>query len=407
MRKSFALIVTMVTAALLVIAFSVPVFGAGQEEAVPGVTDDEIFIGSTQALSGPVAAIGRPMAEGMQAVFAHVNNQGGIHGREIRIEIADDQFDPSSTTTLARRLVERDGVFAMVGSLGSPNVLAIMNYLNDNGVPFVYQGAGATELAVPPKEYVFPFQPNYLLEGNLMVQYMVEELGHERLGIIYRDADDGQNAYDSMMETIELYDNAEIVEAVSVETDATDFSTAIGRMQSADVDGIMTVVFAPQTQQLLEQAYEFGVDTTILLSYANADQTIIDGVGADIMDNVRTTAWVLADFEDPEFEPWKWYADYVGEEGAVPNAFGVAGMVAAELFTEAVRRAGRDLTREALVDALESMDGWDGYLALDVTYGAYDPDDNTSRLGKQSMYVMGVQDGQWYPVSDWIEYREP
>ncbi|MFP4644403.1 MAG: ABC transporter substrate-binding protein, partial [Spirochaetales bacterium] len=347
MRKTCILLMT----AVLVVAFAAPAFAEGQQEAVPGVSDDEILIGSTQALSGPVASIGTPLAEGMQAYFARVNEEGGIHGREVNLEVADDQFDPSSTTTLTRRLVERDGVFAIVGSLGSPNVLAVMDYLNDNGVPFVYQGGGATELAVPPKEYVFPFQPNYLLEGNLMVQYMVEELGYERLGVIYRDADDGQNAYDSMQETVELYDNAEIVEAVSVEADATDFSSAIGRMDSADVDGIMTVVFSPQTQQLLEQADEFGLDETILLSYANADQTIIDGVGADIMDNVQTTAWVLADFEDPDFEPWQWYADYVDEEGAVPNAYGVAGMVAAEIFTAAAERAGSDLTRDGLVEA--------------------------------------------------------
>lgn len=403
MRKTFIVLM----AAMLVIAFAVPVFGAGQQEGAPGVSEDEIFIGSTQALSGPVASIGTPLAEGMQAFFAHVNEQGGIHGREVNLEVADDQFDPSSTTTLTRRLVERDGVFAIVGSLGSPNVLAVMDYLNDNEVPFVYQGGGATELAVPPKEYVFPFQPNYLLEGNIMVQHMVEELGHERLGVIYRDADDGQNAYDSMMETVELYDDAEIVEAVSVEADATDFSTAIGRMQSADVDGIMTVVFAPQTQQLLEQADEFGVDQTILLSYANADQTIIDGVGADIMDNVETTAWVLADFDDPDFEPWQWYADYVDEDGAIPNAYGVAGMVAAEIFTEAAERVGPDLTRDGLVEALESMDGWSGQLALDVTYGDYDANDNTSRLGKQNMYIMDVQDGEWAQATDWIEYVEP
>lgn len=403
MRKTCILLMT----AVLVVAFAAPAFAEGQQEAVPGVSDDEILIGSTQALSGPVASIGTPLAEGMQAYFARVNEEGGIHGREVNLEVADDQFDPSSTTTLTRRLVERDGVFAIVGSLGSPNVLAVMDYLNDNGVPFVYQGGGATELAVPPKEYVFPFQPNYLLEGNLMVQYMVEELGYERLGVIYRDADDGQNAYDSMQETVELYDNAEIVEAVSVEADATDFSSAIGRMDSAEVDGIMTVVFSPQTQQLLEQADEFGLDETILLSYANADQTIIDGVGADIMDNVQTTAWVLADFEDPDFEPWQWYADYVDEEGAVPNAYGVAGMVAAEIFTEAAERAGSDLTRDGLVEALESMDNWNGRLALDVTYGDYDPDDNTSRLGKQSMYIMEVQDGEWTQSSDWIEYREP
>jgi len=385
-----------------------PVFGEGQQEGTPGVSEDEIFIGSTQALSGPVASIGTPLAEGMQAYFAHVNKEGGIHGRKVNLKVADDQFDPSSTTTLTRRMVERDGVFAMVGSLGSPNVLAVMDYLNDRGVPFVYQGGGATELAVPPKEYVFPFQPNYLLEGNLMVNYMVEELGHKRLGVLYRAAEDGQDAYDSMMETIEMYPDAEIVEAISVESGDTDFSTAISRFESANVDGVMTVLFRPQSDQFLEQAYEFGLtEPTKLLTYANADQTLIDALGAEVMENVQSMAWVLADFDNPDFPPWQWYADYVGEEGAVPNAYGVAGMVAAEIFTEAARRAGEDLTREALVDALESMNSWDGYLALGVTYNEHDPEDTTCRLGKQSMYVMEVQNGEWFPVSEWIEYKDP
>ncbi|MFP4206061.1 MAG: ABC transporter substrate-binding protein [Spirochaetaceae bacterium] len=399
---------TILMSAVLCLVMLAPAFGGGQQEGAPGVTEDEIRIGSTQALSGPVAAIGGPMAEGMEAYFAHVNAEGGIHGRQVNLKVADDQFDPSTTTALTRRLVERDGVFAMVGSLGSPNVLAVMDYLNDGGVPFVYQGGGATELAVPPKEYVFPFQPNYLLEGNLMVQYLVEELGHERLGVVYRAAEDGQNAYDSMMETIEMYDDAEIVEAISVEEGDTDFSTAISRFESADVDGIMTVLFRPQSDQFLDQAYEFGLtDPTFLLTYANADQTLIDQLGTDVMNNVRSMAWVLADFDDPDFPPWLWYADYVDEEGAVPNAYGVAGMVAAEIFTEAARRAGENLTRDALVEALESMDGWSGHLALDVTYGAYDTNDVTCRLGKQSMYVMEVQNGEWYPVSEWVEYKEP
>jgi branched-chain amino acid transport system substrate-binding protein len=296
----------------------------------------------------------------------------------------------------------------MVGSLGSPNALAVMDYLNERGVPFVYQGAGATELAVPPKEYVFPFQPNYLLEGNIMTTYMVENQGFERLGVIYRAAEDGQNAYESIKETVDMYDNAELVEAISVEEGETDFSTAISRFKNSDVDGVMMVLFRPQSDQFLDQAHEFGLtEPTILMTYANADQTLINALGNDVMKNVQSMAWVFADFENQEFPPWQWYKEYVDDPDAMPNAYAVAGMVAAEIFTEAAKRAGQDLTREALVEALESMDGWSGKLALDVTYGDYDPDDQTCRLGKQSMYVMKVQDGQWFPVTEWIQYKEP
>lgn len=400
--------IVFIMSAVLCLALLSPVFGEGQQEGTPGVSEDEILIGSTQALSGPVASIGKPLAKGMNAFFEHVNKEGGIHGRKINLNIADDQFDPSTTTTLTRRLVERDGVFAMVGSLGSPNCLAVMDYLNEQGVPFVYQGAGATELAVPPKEYVFPFQPNYLLEGNIMTTYMAEKLGHKRLGVIYRSAEDGQNAYESMKESVEMYDNAEIVEAISVDEGETDFSTAISRFKSANVDGVMTVLFRPQSDQFLDQAHEFGLtDPTILLSYANADQTLIKALGEEVMENVQTTAWVFADFEDQDFPPWQWYKEYVDDEDAMPNAYAVAGMVAAEVFTEAARRAGEDLTREGLVEALESMENWSGHLALDVTYGDFDPNDNTCRLGKQNMYVMEVKDGEWFPVTEWIEYKEP
>ncbi|POR03564.1 hypothetical protein AU468_05230 [Alkalispirochaeta sphaeroplastigenens] len=405
MRTKKSLFVCVVLSLVLL----APVFGGGQQEGVPGVTEDTIRVGSTMALSGPVAAIGGPMAEGLRAWIAHVNNAGGIHGRQIDLRIQDDQFNPANTASLTRRLVERDRVFAMVGSLGTPCVLAIMDYLNDRGVPFVYQGAGATQLAVPPKQYVFPFQPNYLLEGNVMATYMVEELGLTRLGMVYRNADDGQDAYNSARETIEkAYPNAKLVEAISVDPYSSDFSTAIRRLQAADVEGIMLVTFNPQTPAFLQQAYEFGLtDPVILGSYANADASVVAAAGPDAGEGFQVMAWVAADLTDPDFPPWKIYQDFVGRADAIPNAFAVAGMIAGELFTEGLERAGRDLTREALVEAMESMDNWQGQLVPGATYHPFgDGTDVTSRLGIQAMYVLEVQNGGLAPVSQWIQYRD-
>ncbi len=386
----------------------VPVFGEGQQEGTPGVSATEITIGTTAAVSGPVAAIGKPYVEGMQAFFAHINAEGGINGRQINLIVQDDQFNPANTSSLTRRLVERDGVFAMVGSLGTPCVLAIMDYLNGRGVPFIYQGAGATALAVPPKKYVFPFQPNYMLEGNVMVRYFVEEMGYDKLAIVYRNADDGQDSAAAAAAAAEYF-GVEIVESIAVDPTATDFSNAISRLQSSGAQGVMLVTFSNQTIGFMTQAYEFGLtDPTFLATYANADPSIINAVGADKMVGFQSMAWVFADLTDETYEPWVWYSDYVGKPGTIPNAFAVAGMIAAELFTEAVRRVGdAELTRDAVVAAMESMDGWNGYLALDVDYSAYDPSDVTCRLGKQSMYVLEVQeDGTFFPASEFISYQD-
>ncbi len=93
-------------------------------------------------------------------------------------------------------------------------------------------------------------------------------------------------------------------------------------------------------------------------------------------------------------------------EGEIPNAFAVAGMVAAELFVEALTLAGPDLTREALVEALEGFNDWNGQLGKGISYKAFDAGDNSCRLGKQSMYVLKVKGGVWERHADWLYYAD-
>ncbi len=130
-----------------------------------GITDTEIKIGTFQAMSGPVAVIGQSVANGMKAYFNYVNDNGGIYGRNINLIVADDQFNPAKTTVEVKRLIENDKVFALVGGLGTPGNLAVIDYVNKMKVPYVYQASGSSLLAIPPKKYIFPVQPNYTLEG--------------------------------------------------------------------------------------------------------------------------------------------------------------------------------------------------------------------------------------------------
>jgi len=117
-----------------------------------GVYNDKVVIGTFQALSGPYAVIGQEMTKGMKAYFNWVNNRGGVYGRKIELIVADDQLNPAKTVVEVKRLVEQDKVFAIVGGLGTYGCLAVIDYLEQNKVPFVYQGAGTSKLVVPPKK---------------------------------------------------------------------------------------------------------------------------------------------------------------------------------------------------------------------------------------------------------------
>jgi branched-chain amino acid transport system substrate-binding protein len=196
---------------LVFILVAMSVMGVAQ--GVPGVTEDKILIGSFQALSGPVAPIGLDMTRGMQTYFRWINDLGGVWGRKIELLVENDQFNPALTVALVKKLVESDGVFAIVGGLGTPGCLAVMDYLNSNGVPFVYQGSGSSKLAFPPKEWVFAVQPNYTVEGQIIAKYAVEELGAKRIAVIYQNDDignEGLNGVKMYLEKVGLKPVAEV-----------------------------------------------------------------------------------------------------------------------------------------------------------------------------------------------------
>jgi branched-chain amino acid transport system substrate-binding protein len=370
--------------------------------AEDGVTDDEILIGSFQALSGPISFIGQPMTKGMEAYFNWVNDNGGVNGRKINLLVADDQFSPAKTTVEVKRLVESDGVFSIVGGLGTPGVLAVMDYLNSNKVPFVYQGAGVSLLSFPPKEFIFPVQPNYTVEGNIVANYFAD-IGYTKIAIVYRNADDGKEFAEAARE---LFESRGIdANFIPINPTAEDFSAEVTKLISNRPEAIGVMLYGTQAPNFIKQAKQYGLrDVEYVTSYANASVSFIQLLG-NAAEGVKSMAWVDVDFTDPETPALEIYGKY--NNGEIPNAYAVAGLIAAETFTEAVRRAGDNLTRETLVDALETFDDWEGEITSGVTYYDFEgPNKDISRIGKDSMYILEVKDGVFEKVTDWLYYME-
>ncbi len=367
-----------------------------------GVTDDEILIGSFQALSGPLSFIGQPMTKGMNAYFDWVNDNGGVNGRKINLLVADDQFSPAKTTVEVKRLVESDGVFSIVGGLGTPGVLAVMDYLNSNKVPFVYQGAGTSLVSFPPKEFIFPVQPNYTVEGNIVANYFAD-IGYTKIAIVYRNADDGKEFAEAARE---LFESRGIdATFIPVNPTAEDFSAEVTKLISDRPEAIGVMLYGTQAPNFIKQAKQYGLrNVEYLASYANASVNFIDLLGS-AAEGVKAMAWVDVDFTNPESPALEIYGEY--NNGEIPNAYAVAGLIAAETFTEAVKRAGSNLTRETLVNALETFDDWSGDITTGVTYYDFEgPNKDISRIGKDSMYIMEIKDGVFEKITDWLYYME-
>ncbi|HPE41989.1 MAG TPA: ABC transporter substrate-binding protein [Thermotogota bacterium] len=391
------MLVLLLVAALLV---------SGLAFAEPGITKDKVLIGSFQALSGPVAYIGLSMRKGMDAYFNWVNANGGIFGRKIELLVADDQFNPAKTVVEVKRMVEQDKVFSIVGGLGTPGCLAVMQYLNDSQVPFVYQGSGALALAVPPNKYIFSVQPNYYsVEGPIVAKYLARNLGYKRIGIVYRAADDGKEELAGLQSwLVKNRLDKLLVKAIPVNPSATSFDNEILELLAANVDVVFLSMYGQQPPNFMIQAKQYGLDAKIVMSYPNSDIQVIQ-LSQGAAEGAQAMAWVwLGDADSEQFQ--RYLAIYQETfPGEVPNAYAAAGFIAGEVFTEGLRRAGETPTREGLVQALETMNGWQGLISPIISYKPFSIGDNTCRVGLQAMYAMEVVNGVWERVSDWIDSK--
>jgi branched-chain amino acid transport system substrate-binding protein len=367
---------------------------------VPGITVNRILIGSFSVQTGPYAVVGVPFSQGMQSYFDMVNDAGGVNGRKISLEVVDDQFNPANTVTVVKKFVTEDKVFSVVGGVGSPGCAAVVDYLNEQKVPFIYQASGLSSLSIPAKQYVFAVQPNYINEGQVLAKYATT-LSLKNIAVLYSNDQAGNEWLTGTKQGAAKFGGTVVLELPFPVTE-TDFTPYLLKIKASNASALIIYTSSVATAGLaVKTAKSLGLTQKILLSYVAA--SIAAAAGADAAEGVYVPGWVdFSDVKNPDvvkfFSTWNKY--YPNGNQAL-YAYACAGWVAAEVFTEAVRRAGPYPTRDALVWALETFNGWSGVLAKDISYSP------TAHSGKYSLFFMQVQKGALVKVSDWISVLKP
>lgn len=369
--------------------------------AVPGITGNQVLVGSFSVQTGPYAVVGVPFSQGMQAYFNMINDAGGINGRKIKLEVVDDQFNPANTVTVVKKFVTEDKVFAVVGGVGSPTCAAVVDYLNDQKVPFIYQASGLSSLSIPAKPYVFAVQPNYINEGQVIAKYAGSTLGLKNIAVLYSNDQAGNEWLAGTKQGAAKFNGTIVLESPFPVTE-TDFTPYLLKVKASNADALIFYSSSVATAGLaVKTARSLDLTQKIFLSYVAA--SIAATAGADASEGVYVPGWVdFSDAKNPDvikfFSIWNKY--YPNANQAL-YSYATAGWVAAEVFTEALRRAGPYPTRDALVWALETFDGWSGVLAKDISYSP------TAHSGKYSLFFMQIQKGALVKVSNWISVLKP
>jgi len=325
--------------------------------ASPGVTDTEIVLGTHFPLSQHLAAAYAPIATaGMKGYFDYINDQGGVNGRKIRLLIEDDHYTPSDTAEAVRQLVEHDQVFAIVGGLGTATHSAVSAYLEDLGVPDMFILSGAAKFTDPVVKSRFGGNPDYVTEGKILGAYVAQQYPNAKLGLILQNDDFGEDGVRGIQEGIAA-SGVTIATRETYESTETDLTPHVQRLRNAGADVVMTYTLPPQGANVVKVAREvLNWDVPIVVTGVDATDIFIDLAGARNAEGIVSVVFgkEIYQTDDPgitkHIETMKQYG------GGVPASnLTVTGQAMAEFMVEALRRAGRDLTRQSLLDAAESI----------------------------------------------------
>ncbi len=376
---------------------------------VPGITDTEILLGADVPLSGAMGAVYATIPKATGAYFNYINDtQGGVCGRKIVYKVEDNNDDPAKAMEVVRKLVEQDKVFAMVGSLGDETHPATWDYLNENEVPDILLSAGSHMFGTDPEGHPWTVQmiPSCGIEGVFFGQYISENLPGKKVAVLYPNITLGFDHLQGVKDGLDP-DKNEIVSEQSFEFAAVSISSQVTNMKNSGAEVVTTVATPGFTSQAIKQADRLGWHPQWMLSYNNSDEMMFQFVSPELLEGtISLQALKLAAWTDEPAvaEHYRLMREYGGPS---PTNFTVYAQTVAEVAVEALSRTCDNLTREGLMDALESIKDFHSDLFIDeVNVSFSDTDHRGLEDGRMLRAVVEDGKGRWEYFGPLLVFEE-
>jgi branched-chain amino acid transport system substrate-binding protein len=327
-----------------------------------GLTKDQILIGGYGPITGPAAYIGLGSRDGTELAIKEINDAGGIHGRKLKLLFEDDGFSPSKALASVKKLVEQDKVFMMLGLSGSNPTVGTVEYSREAKVPSYAVLASAPQYTHPFNRYLFRGGATESVRyGELNAEYLIEFLQAKRIAMLSGTDENAKNEGDNTEKMLEKWYGVKLVMRAEFKVGDKDFTPQLLQAKQANADVIITLAQVPEVSILLRQARELGIKQAIMGSPAAVDNGVIAGAGLNA--EGYTGGWLSGQFLDsvhPDMVKFReaWAKLHPDAPKGRPNLFDVLGYSEMYVISEAMKRAGPDLTREKLVDALETIENY-------------------------------------------------
>jgi branched-chain amino acid transport system substrate-binding protein len=318
-----------------------------------GVTADKVVFGSGLSVTGPTGLKALQVQKGSDIVFKKVNASGGIEGRKIEVKYVDTGNDPKVALEVTKKFFTEDKVFAMFEYFGIGAVRTCYPFIEKEHTPLIAPIAGDDYLRSPFKKYLFPVGATTKDELGALTKFATEKLGLKKFGILYPDASYGLASRLAVLSR--LHDHGLKIEGEGLykEDKAMNLEPALEKLMKSNVDAVFIAAQIEEAARFIKMAHEKNFNPVFLGTAPMASGktvTLLSGLDAKVYVTMR---FPLISSKDSQLvQMYLKDAQAVGEK---PDPAQIEGYVGAQVLVEALRRAGKNLTRERLVSALETM----------------------------------------------------
>ena len=378
------------------LALATLALSASLASAQQGVSKDEILLGSIQDLSGPLAGFGKQARAGMLLAVDEINEQGGINGRKLKLNVEDSGYDPKKAVLAAQKLVNQDKIFMMVGHIGTAQNMAAMPVQFEKNVINFFPITAAREMYEPFNKLKYSFAAPYYDQMRLATPMLVKQKGAKKVCTLYQDDDFGLEVLKGGEDGLKSI-GMEFAEKTSYKRGATDFSSQISKLQSSGCDFVVLGTIIRETIGAIGTARKLGYNPTFLGSSA-AYTDLIHKIGGKAMDGFYATMTVQNPYTDEQSPSIRFWANkYKTKFNEDPTVFSVYGYMIVNTFASVATKAGKNLSTESFIKVMDSLT-----IPADMFGAPVQTFTATKRLGSDASRLSQITDGKWKVVSDYM-----
>ncbi|VTU22950.1 ABC transporter substrate-binding protein [Variovorax sp. PBL-E5] len=368
------------TLAMLLAAAS---FGAAADD---GVSPGEIHIGTSLAVTGPIAVCAG-VGDGANAYFKKVNDAGGVNGRKIKFTVLDDAYSTQRAIGNVRRLMSQDKVFAIFSGCGTATGAAVLSVVEKDSIPYLFPQVGLDSLVQPVKKNVYSILPLYGQQLATAIDYaaksrqpktaaisMINIAGHEGWTTVIKDK----------LKAL----NIQVVDEQLIEVTSPEKATFVTQMKAKNPDMVVMVDSAPGAARYVLEMQRQGWKPKVITGINTlTDEAFLRAAGNAADDLVIAPAATLPPTEPNAKECVDALAAY--DKSLQPSGFTMFGCLGAKMFVDALKRVGPEPTRAGLIAELDKTKGFESGFSGPISFSP------TVHQGLTAMYPIAVQNGQF------------